>query len=137
MLISIKQHLTNIWTSFHKNGKQHWGWVEERCCLSKKACTAIYANDTALYLSVIVHYMDVYVSSVFQQCLSAMPMSELSLCQQCFPLTYDLNSLYLEFIVTFYLFARFNRLSCMLVFFVFTFFHVTPYLPVAFQICVE
>ena len=27
MVISIKQHLSNSWSSIHEKVKQHWGWV--------------------------------------------------------------------------------------------------------------
>ena len=30
MVICIKQHLSNIWSSIHKRVKQHWGWVEKK-----------------------------------------------------------------------------------------------------------
>ena len=33
MLICIKQHLSNIWSSDYENANQHWGWVEEKRCL--------------------------------------------------------------------------------------------------------
>ena len=33
MLICIKQHLSNTWTSIHEKVKQHWGWVEKKRCL--------------------------------------------------------------------------------------------------------
>ena len=33
MLVRIKQHLSNIWNSIHEQVKQHWGWVEKKCCL--------------------------------------------------------------------------------------------------------
>ena len=33
MIISIKQHLGSIWSSIHEKVKQHWGWVEKKCCL--------------------------------------------------------------------------------------------------------
>ena len=36
MVIGIKQHLSKIWSSVHEKGKQHWGWVEKKCCLYKK-----------------------------------------------------------------------------------------------------
>ena len=39
MLIGIKQHLSNIWSSIHQNLKQHRDWVEKKCCLNKKACS--------------------------------------------------------------------------------------------------
>ena len=30
MLICIKQHPSNIWSSIHERVKQHWGWVEKK-----------------------------------------------------------------------------------------------------------
>ena len=36
MLIRIKQHLSNIWSSVHKKVKQHWGWVEQSIAYKKK-----------------------------------------------------------------------------------------------------
>ena len=39
MVICIKQHLRNIWSSVHEKINQHWGWVEKKCALiMKKAC---------------------------------------------------------------------------------------------------
>ena len=38
MLLTIKQHLSNIWSSIHEKVKQHWGWVEKKALLVKKAC---------------------------------------------------------------------------------------------------
>ena len=41
MLICIKQHLSNIWSSAHEKIKEHWGWVgkkkqkREWTCLNK------------------------------------------------------------------------------------------------------
>ena len=29
MVICIKQHLSNIWSSIHEKAKQHWGWVKK------------------------------------------------------------------------------------------------------------
>ena len=37
MLICIKQHLSNIWSSIHEKVKQHWGWVEKKALLIKKS----------------------------------------------------------------------------------------------------
>ena len=28
MLLCLKQHLSNIWSSIHEEVKQHWGWVK-------------------------------------------------------------------------------------------------------------
>ena len=33
MIICIKQHLSNLWSSIHEKVKQHWGWVEKKRCL--------------------------------------------------------------------------------------------------------
>ena len=38
MVVCIKQHLSNIWTSVHDKVKQHWDWVEKKTLLIKKAC---------------------------------------------------------------------------------------------------
>ena len=39
MLISIKQHSTNIWGLIHKKLKEHWGWVEKEVLLiENKKC---------------------------------------------------------------------------------------------------
>ena len=37
MVISIKQHLSNIWSSIHGKVKQHWDW-DEKSVAYKKAC---------------------------------------------------------------------------------------------------
>ena len=36
ILIYIKQHLSNIWSSIHEKVKQHWGWVEKKSVACKK-----------------------------------------------------------------------------------------------------
>ena len=36
MLILIKQHPRNIWSSIHEKVKQHWGWVEKNVAYIKK-----------------------------------------------------------------------------------------------------
>ena len=41
MLICIKQHLSNIWTSIHEKVKQHWGWIEKSVAYKKASS---YAN---------------------------------------------------------------------------------------------
>ena len=33
MVICIKQHLSNIWSSVHEKVKQHWGRFEKKRCL--------------------------------------------------------------------------------------------------------
>ena len=37
--IYIKQYLSNIWSSVREKAKQHWGWVEKKALLIKKACS--------------------------------------------------------------------------------------------------
>ena len=36
MLICIKQHLSNIWSTIREKVKQHWGWCKKNVCLQKK-----------------------------------------------------------------------------------------------------
>ena len=31
MLIFVKQHISNIWSSIREKVKQHWGWVKKSC----------------------------------------------------------------------------------------------------------
>ena len=38
MVMYNKQELSNIWSWINEKVKQHWGWVERKCCLYKKAC---------------------------------------------------------------------------------------------------
>ena len=33
MVICIKQHLRNIWSSNDEKVKQHWGWVKKKRCV--------------------------------------------------------------------------------------------------------
>ena len=55
MLVCIKEHLSNIWSSVHEKVKQHWGWVEKRRCLQKKkARNSIKGTLTQIWKS---HYM--------------------------------------------------------------------------------
>ena len=35
MLLCIKQHLSNIWSSIHEKVKQHWAWVEKSVAYKK------------------------------------------------------------------------------------------------------
>ena len=35
MVICIKQHLCNIWSSIYEKVKQHWGWVEKSVSYKK------------------------------------------------------------------------------------------------------
>ena len=40
MVMCIKQHLSNIWSSIHEKVKQHyWGWVEKNVAY-KRACNS-------------------------------------------------------------------------------------------------
>ena len=38
MLICIKQHLNNIWSTIQEKVKQHWSFVGKKALLIKKAC---------------------------------------------------------------------------------------------------
>ena len=48
LLICIKQHQSNIWSSIHENVKQQWGWVEKKVLLIKKACSKLLSNSRTL-----------------------------------------------------------------------------------------
>ena len=37
MLMCIKQHLSNIWSSIYEKVKQHWGFIEKKALLIKKS----------------------------------------------------------------------------------------------------
>ena len=36
MLVGIKQHLSNIWSSIHEKVKQEWDWVEKSVAYRKE-----------------------------------------------------------------------------------------------------
>ena len=36
MLMCIKQHLSNIWSSIHDKVKKQWGWVEKSVAYKKQ-----------------------------------------------------------------------------------------------------
>ena len=63
MLICIRQHLSNIWSSIPEKVKQHWGWVKKCVAYNKKACNALYdIVETSLlnksmfpYLKLLLH----------------------------------------------------------------------------------
>ena len=42
MIICIKQHLSNIWSSVHEKAKQHWGRVEKSVAYKKKRVISHY-----------------------------------------------------------------------------------------------
>ena len=48
MVMSNKQHLSNIWSWIHEKAKQHWGWVEKSDAYIKKACI-IFLNYSKTY----------------------------------------------------------------------------------------
>ena len=46
IVICIKKHPSNIWSSVHENVKQHWGWIKKRVAY-KKACTfSVYKGSS-------------------------------------------------------------------------------------------
>ena len=45
MVLCIKQHPNNIWSSICEKVKQHCGWVEKECCLFKKACMDLFVFE--------------------------------------------------------------------------------------------
>ena len=51
MVICIKEHLSNIWSSVHEEIEQHQGWVEKKLCLYRKNCVfyPVETNVPILY----------------------------------------------------------------------------------------
>ena len=49
MLLCIKQHLSNIWSSIHEKVKQHWGWVEKKVLFIKKRVLSYTERVTIFY----------------------------------------------------------------------------------------
>ena len=50
MLVCIKQHLSNIWSSIHEEVKQHWGWIKKKMrCLSKKPSSCSFFTKLDCY----------------------------------------------------------------------------------------
>ena len=48
MVISIKQHLSNIWSSVHEEVKQHYGWVKKKHVMAPVAISK--AGKTSIFL---------------------------------------------------------------------------------------
>ena len=42
MVICIKQHLINIWSSIHEKAIDHWGWAEKIALLTKNGIVLNY-----------------------------------------------------------------------------------------------
>ena len=64
MLIWIKQHLSNIWSSIYEKIKEHWSWVEKLACL-KKACIWIrfdlHICNGMFFLSTLSMYLFIWL----------------------------------------------------------------------------
>ena len=41
MALCIKLHLSNIWSWICEKVEQHWGWVEKKALVIKKACIRV------------------------------------------------------------------------------------------------
>ena len=65
MVICVKQHLSNIWSSFHKKVKQHWDWVEKK--RYEKACISGLFREIIIYYGCIFAY--VFKERQFQKSL--------------------------------------------------------------------
>ena len=55
MLVCIKQHLSNIWSSIHEKDKQHRGWVDlKKSVAYKKACKANETSNEVIYVNILI-----------------------------------------------------------------------------------
>ena len=63
--ICIKQYLRNIWSSIYEKVKQHWGWVEKKCCLQKECVhkKLIFSIYKMLTLNMSIFYLQVKKST--------------------------------------------------------------------------
>ena len=64
MVLCIKQHPSNIWSSIHEKVKQHWGWVALR-----KACISTLRKR--YWLNSLIYYkikreFDIIVACIFR-----------------------------------------------------------------------
>ena len=50
MPLCNEQHFSNIWVSIHQKAKQHWGWVEKKALLIKKACKSSIKNKNKVLI---------------------------------------------------------------------------------------
>ena len=44
LVICLKQHLSNIWSSIHEKVKQRWSWPEKKALLIKK-CVVLFVIE--------------------------------------------------------------------------------------------
>ena len=60
MVICIKEHLSNIWSSIHDKFKQHWGWVEKSVAY-KKSVQFIRSKTTDLHKFNTLFNLTIYI----------------------------------------------------------------------------
>ena len=60
MVMCIKQHLCNIWSSIYEKVKQHWGWVEKSVPY-KKACILSGQYVPAFGLKTVIYEPKIYL----------------------------------------------------------------------------
>ena len=51
MLICIKQHISNIWSSIYQKVKQHWGWVKKSVANKKECISFLFLSYNTLYFN--------------------------------------------------------------------------------------
>ena len=56
MVICIKQHLSNIWSSIYEKVKQHWSWVEKSVAYKK----SVYRWWTLKYFTFFIKINIIY-----------------------------------------------------------------------------
>ena len=64
ILISMKQHLSNILSSIHEKVKQHWGWIEKTVAL-KKPCSSVQLQKHLINITDSVAVFFIAMSFVF------------------------------------------------------------------------
>ena len=105
MVICIKQHLNNIWSSIHEKVKQHWGVVEKSVTLSKtcirfaKLINSLLDNHAVLFRRIksnwrfLLNLMKLSLAERFlkRDLRSAFQWCRLNSCLYCHKLSFTNN----------------------------------------------
>ena len=65
LLICIKQHISNIWSSVHEKVKQHWYWGESKRYLYKEACICFPMSSNRLHSFTISFVLALQLPCIF------------------------------------------------------------------------
>ena len=62
MVVSMKQHLSNIWSSIHEEVKQHWNWINKIVAYKKsvyyESKLSVTTTQKPLYIDSALIYVE-------------------------------------------------------------------------------